>query len=81
MKLKKALPSERLKSRGRPPTLGGRSCRQRAYEQRKWSRPHPVELLARNIDTARVRDCIRQQVREVLLEAVTGAPDESGRKR
>src|SRR6516225_1637832 len=26
------------------------------YEQRKWSRPHPIELLARDIDTARVRD-------------------------
>jgi hypothetical protein len=68
MKLKKAWPSERLKSRGRPSTSCARSCRQRAYELRKWSRPHPVELLIRDIDTARIRDCIRQQVREVLLE-------------
>jgi hypothetical protein len=39
------------------------------YEQRKWSRPHPIELLARDIDTARVRDVIRQEVREALLAA------------
>jgi hypothetical protein len=33
------------------------------------SRPHPVELLARDIASARVRDFIREQVRELLLEA------------
>src|SRR5215813_6008171 len=44
----------------RPPTFCSRSCRQRAYEQRKWSRPHPVELLARDIASVRVRDVIRQ---------------------
>ena len=59
----------KVNSRGRPPTFCSRSCRQRAYEHRKWSRPHPVELLARDIDTARVRDIIRQEVREALLAA------------
>jgi hypothetical protein len=59
----------KVNSRGRPPTFCSRSCRQRAYEQRRWSRPQPVELLARDIDTARVRDVIRQEVREILLEA------------
>jgi hypothetical protein len=59
----------KISPRGRPPTLCGRSCRQRAYEQRQWSRPHPVELLARDIASARVRDLIREQVRELLLEA------------
>jgi len=53
---------------GRQPSAAG-SCRQRAYEQRKWSKPHPVELLARDIATAQVRDFIRQMVRELLLEA------------
>jgi hypothetical protein len=43
----------------RPPTFCSRSCRQRAYERRKWLRPHPVELLARDLDTAAVRDLIR----------------------
>ena len=51
------------------PTFCGASCHQRAYEQRKWSRPHPVELLARDIASARVRDFIREQARELLLEA------------
>ena len=55
--------------RGRPPTFCSRVCRQRAYELRKWSRPHPIELLARDIDTAQVQDVIRQIVRELLVEA------------
>jgi hypothetical protein len=59
----------KAKSRGRPPTFCSRSCCQRAYERRKWSRPQPVELLARDIDTARVRDVIRREVREILVEA------------
>jgi hypothetical protein len=59
----------KVNSRGRPPTFCSQSCRQRAYEQRRWSRPHPVELLARDIDTARVRDVIRQELREALLAA------------
>ena len=59
----------KVNSRGRPPTFCSRSCRQRAYEQRRWSRPHPVELLARDIDTARVRDFMWQMLREALLSA------------
>jgi len=59
----------KVNSRGRPPTFCSQSCRQRAYEQRKWSRPHPVEQLARDIDTARVRNVIREEVREALLAA------------
>jgi hypothetical protein len=59
----------KVNSRGRPPTFCSRSCRQRAYEQRRWSRPHPVELLARDIDTARVRDFMWQMLREALLAA------------
>jgi hypothetical protein len=39
----------------------------RAFEQRRWSRPHPVELLAQDLNTASVRDFIRQEVREALL--------------
>jgi hypothetical protein len=59
----------KVNARGRPPTFCSESCRQRAYEQRRCSRPHPVELLARDIDTARVRNVIRQEVREALLAA------------
>jgi hypothetical protein len=61
--------SAKVRPRGRPSKFCSRSCRQRAYEERKWSRPHPVELLARDIATARVKDVIRQIVREVLVEA------------
>ena len=59
----------KIHPRGRPPTFCSRSCRQRAYEQRKWSKPHPIELLARDIATVQVRDAIRQVARELLLEA------------
>jgi len=59
----------KIPPRGRPPAFCSRSCRQRAYEQRKWSKPHPVELLARDIATASVHDLVQQVVWEVLLEA------------
>src|SRR5262249_50314555 len=59
----------KIHPRGRPPTFCSRSCRQRAYEQRKWSRPHPVELLARDIASVRVRSVIRQEIRQALLGA------------
>ena len=55
--------------RGRPPTFCSRSCRQRAYERRKWSKPHPIELLARDLATVQVRDLIRQIVRDELVLA------------
>jgi len=64
----------RINPRGRPPDFCSRSCRQRAYEQRKWSRPHPVELLARDIDSAKVRDVIQQAVRQALLAAGINPP-------
>ena len=57
--------SRSIRADGRQPS----SCRQLAYEQRRWSRPHPEELLARDLNTASVRDFIRQEVREALLAA------------
>jgi hypothetical protein len=59
----------KINPRGRPSTFCSRSCRQRDYERRKWSRPHPVELLTRDINTVQVRDFIRQIIREELLKA------------
>ena len=44
-------------------------CRQCAYERRKWSKPHPIELLARDLATVQVRDLIRQIVRDELVLA------------
>jgi hypothetical protein len=55
--------------RGRPPSFCSASCRQRDYERRKWQRPHPVDLLARDINTVQVKDLVRRIVREVLTEA------------
>jgi hypothetical protein len=45
-----------------------RSCRQRAYEQRKWRRPRSVELLAKDIATVRVRDVIRAEILAIMKE-------------
>jgi len=50
-----------VKPRGRLPTFCSQSCRQRAYEQKKWSRPHPVELLAKDLARADVREAIRSE--------------------
>lgn len=54
--------------RGRLPSFCCQSCRQRDYERRKWSRPSPQELLARNIADARVRSFIRREIFAVLLK-------------
>jgi hypothetical protein len=59
--------SKSILAAGRQPSAAGHAAS--AYEQRKWSKPHPVELLARDIATVQVRDFIRQVVRELLLEA------------
>jgi hypothetical protein len=64
----------KLNSRGRPSRFCSRSCRQRAYEQRKLSRPHPIQLLEQDIATARVRDAIREIVREILVQAGINLP-------
>jgi hypothetical protein len=53
--------------RSRPPANLLRSVV--PFERRKWSRPHPVELLARDINTIQVRDLVRQIVREELISA------------
>ena len=52
----------KIKGRGRVPKFCSPTCRQLAYEKRKWQRPTPVELLAQDIATARVRDFIRAEV-------------------
>src|SRR5262249_9229038 len=58
----------KIHPRGRPPTFCSRSCRQRASE------PRPVELLARDIASVRVRDVIRQEIRQALLGAGIDPP-------
>ena len=55
---------------GLPPTFCSQSCRQRAYEQRRWSPLHPMELLAWDIDTARVRNVIGRRCAKLCLQPV-----------
>jgi hypothetical protein len=50
-----------VKPRGRLPKFCSHSCRQRTYEQIKWSRPHLVELLAKDLAVANIRDAIRSE--------------------
>jgi hypothetical protein len=38
-----------IKPRGRVPEFCSQTCRQRAYEQRKWARPATVEMVARDL--------------------------------
>jgi len=64
----------KLRPRGRPPVFCSPTCRQRAYERRKWQRPHPIDLLARDINTVQVKDLVRRIVREVLTEAGIDLP-------
>jgi len=59
---------------GLTPNLAAALRTDRPPQQRKWSRPHPVELLARDIASVRVRDVIRQEIRQALLGAGINPP-------
>src|SRR6516164_8745589 len=56
----------KIKGRGRIPKFCSPTCRQLAYEQRRWQRPTPVELLAKDICTIQVRDFIRAEIWSAL---------------
>jgi hypothetical protein len=62
--------SDRMKvnAQGRVPEFCSQSCRQRAHERRKWQRPKPVELLAQDVATMRVRNLLRAEIWAVLQE-------------
>jgi hypothetical protein len=55
----------KVKAKG-PLPLYCRGCRQRVYEKRRYL--GPMELLAQDIATARVRDLIRAEVRSLLSQ-------------
>jgi hypothetical protein len=55
--------------RGRLPDFCSPSCRQRAYEQRKYQRPTLVEALARDIATVQGRDMLRAMIWDLLKQA------------
>jgi len=57
-----------IKTRGRPSSFCSRSCRQRAYERRKWQRPHALELLARDLAAVQIHDVIREEIWNILQQ-------------
>jgi hypothetical protein len=65
----------KIKGRGRVPSFCSPTCRQLAYEQRRWQRPTPVELLAKDIGNIQVRDFIRAEIWSMLQEAGLVASD------
>jgi hypothetical protein len=54
--------------RGRLPDFCSGSHRQLAYKQRKWQRPHAVAALADDIDAAKVRGVIREEIVAALRQ-------------
>jgi DNA-directed RNA polymerase subunit RPC12/RpoP len=54
--------------RGRLPDFCSESHRQLAYQQRKWQRPHAVAALADDIDAAKVRGVIREEIVAALCQ-------------
>ena len=61
-------------TKGRVPAYCGQSCKQRAYLKRR--RVGPMELLAQDLATARVRAVIRDEIWKILMQAglVDGDP-------
>jgi hypothetical protein len=67
----------KIKTRGRVPKFCSPTCRQLAYERRKWQRPTPVELLAQDIAHAKFRDFVRKEIWTVLQMAELISRDQS----
>lgn len=59
--------------RGRRPKYCSRSCRQRTYEARAEQRKLPFRLMARDLESAKVKAEVRRLVVEVLEELVERA--------
>jgi hypothetical protein len=66
--------------RGRLPSFCCQTCRQRDYERRKWTRPHAVELLARDLGTAKVRSEIQREVWAALRQLGITPPPQPPRR-
>jgi hypothetical protein len=61
---------------GRPRKFCGRSCRQAAYLKRAAHRPRPVELLAADLAHAKVRNWLRREIWDLLMQAgLVSAPE------
>jgi hypothetical protein len=57
-----------IQPRGRVRVFCSKTCRQRAYEKRKWSRPTPIEALDHDLATIKVCDIIRTEVLAILQD-------------
>jgi hypothetical protein len=55
-----------IKPRGRVAEFCSQTCRQRAYEQRKWTRPVAIEAVAGDLATTKVREAIRAEAWSLL---------------
>ena len=66
----KKLPRQRNKNplKGRPREFCSATCRQRAYEKRKYGGNPALRLLQQDLATARLREIVRQEVRRTLAE-------------
>jgi hypothetical protein len=60
--------------RGRLPNYCSDSCRQRAYQKRKWRGEGPVALLAKDLAHLRVREWLRKEIWALLVQAGLAAP-------
>ena len=59
----------KIKSRGRVPRFCSATCRQLAYEQRRWQRPTPVELMAQFKATFEFQSFLRAEIWSILQAA------------
>jgi hypothetical protein len=53
---------------GRIPEFCSQTCRQRAYEKRKWARPAAIEIVARDLATTKLRAAIRAETLSVMRQ-------------
>jgi hypothetical protein len=57
-------------SRGRFPYFCSQTCRQRAYEVRRAGGGSAIAALRRDIDTIRVQEVIRKEIRNLMPDIV-----------
>ncbi len=57
-----------VKPRGRLPQFCCQTCRQRAYEKRKWGRPTVVEALAFDLAHSKIKAALRGEIWSLLQQ-------------
>jgi len=71
-----------VKPRGRLPRFCCQTCRQRAYERRKWSRPTLVQAAVQDLAQAQLTAVVRAEIWSFLRQAgiVNGPPPATSTK-